>query len=245
MKDTWGPRLIAIAVVIAAYLLAHAYGTKGKTPDTITVTGLGEKNFSSDLVVWSANFEEEDIDLKTAYAKLENARKMVKEYLLSKGVKDTEIVFESVNTTVKKKYIKNDYGNLVQDDNSFDGYKLSQSVVIESKNVNQIEVVAREVTELLNKGVKLQSFSPRYYYTKLADLKVELLSSAADDARIRAEKIADKSGEKLGGLKESSMGVFQITGQNSDEEYSWGGAFNTSSKQKSATITVKSEFYIK
>jgi hypothetical protein len=41
------------------------------------------------------------------------------------------------------------------------------------------------------------------------------------------------------------MGIFQITAQNSAEDYSWGGTFNTSSKRKTASITVKLEFEIK
>jgi len=40
------------------------------------------------------------------------------------------------------------------------------------------------------------------------------------------------------------MGIFQITGQNSNEEYSYGGNFNTSSKNKTASITAKLEFGI-
>ena len=35
------------------------------------------------------------------------------------------------------------------------------------------------------------------------------------------------------------MGIFQITGQNSKESYSWGGTFNTSSREKTASITMK------
>ena len=38
------------------------------------------------------------------------------------------------------------------------------------------------------------------------------------------------------------MGVFQITGQNSNEDYSYGGAFNTSSRTKTASITIKIDY---
>jgi hypothetical protein len=41
------------------------------------------------------------------------------------------------------------------------------------------------------------------------------------------------------------MGVFQITGKNSNEDYSYGGAFNTSSKEKTASITLKVEYQVK
>ena len=106
-------------------------------------------------------------------------------------------------------------------------------------DVDKIEKVSREITELLNQGVQFYSESPRYYYTKLADLKIQMISKATQDARLRAEKIAEFSGGKLGKLESARMGIFQITGQNSKETYSWGGTFNTDSREKSASITMK------
>ena len=66
-----------------------------------------------------------------------------------------------------------------------------------------------------------------------------MISKATEDARLRAEKISEYSGGKLGELVSAKMGVFQITGQNSKEDYSWGGTFNTMSKNKTASITMK------
>ena len=66
-----------------------------------------------------------------------------------------------------------------------------------------------------------------------------MISKATEDARIRAEKIAENSGGNMGELISAKMGIFQITGQNSKEDYSWGGTFNTSSKEKTASITIK------
>ena len=60
-----------------------------------------------------------------------------------------------------------------------------------------------------------------------------------------SKKIAENSGSKLGDLITAKMGIFQITGQNSNEDYSWGGAYNTSSKEKTASITMKLTYLIK
>lgn len=119
-----------------------------------------------------------------------------------------------------------------------------QTVKIESTNVELIENVSREITELLNLGVQFNSFPPRYYYTKIADLKIAMISKATEDARLRAVKIAENSGENLGDLNGASMGVFQITGQNSGEDYSWSGAYNTQDKNKTASITMRLEYEI-
>ena len=113
---------------------------------------------------------------------------------------------------------------------------------VESKAIEKVEVVSREVTSLLEAGVELNSDEPQYYYTKLSDVKIKLLQQAAKDARQRAETIADAGESDLGKLRKASMGVFQITGRNSNEDFTYGGAFNTASKAKTATVTVRLEY---
>ena len=71
------------------------------------------------------------------------------------------------------------------------------------------------------------------------------MRKATENARSRAEKIAGKSKSELNELRMAKMGIFQITGQHSTEDYSWGGAFNTSSKEKTASITMKLSYSVK
>jgi hypothetical protein len=71
-----------------------------------------------------------------------------------------------------------------------------------------------------------------------------MISKATEDARLRAEKIAENSGGKLDDLISAQMGIFQITGQNSNEDYSWGGTYNTASKKKTASITMKLNYEV-
>jgi hypothetical protein len=124
----------------------------------------------------------------------------------------------------------------------FEAYQLVQSIQIESKNVESIEALSRSITELMNTGVTFYSDAPRYYYTGLASLKIEMIAKATEDGFVRAQNIAQNSGGDLGELRSAKMGVFQITGQNSTEEYSWGGAYNTNDKQKTASITMRLDY---
>ena len=96
----------------------------------------------------------------------------------------------------------------------------------------------------MEQGINISSNQPNYYYTKLEDLKLSLISNATENATVRAKNIAEKGNSTLGSLKNATMGVFQITGKTSSEEYSWGGVYNTSDRNKKASITVKLEFAI-
>jgi len=234
--------LFALAIVIAAFILGHAVINRNRPQGTIIVTGLGESNFTSDLVVWEGNFNRESNDLKTAYASLEKDRNAVTAYLKSKGIPEAQLIFNAVNTNpLYQQNYSNDGRFLGQ---TFQGYQLNQSLVIESKDVEKVEKISREITELLNQGIAFYSQQPRYYYTGLESLKLEMIAKATEDARIRAERIAENSDSDLGDLINANMGIFQITGQNSGEDYSWGGTFNTSAKNKTASITMKLTFEV-
>ncbi|WP_047247701.1 SIMPL domain-containing protein [Maribacter thermophilus] len=233
--------IFGLAIVVAAYFLGNAYVKRANPPQIISVTGLGNENFTSDLIVWEGQFSATNTVLKSAFDQLNNDKNIVKTYLTSKGIKADNIIFNSVQTTELRdnKYENGNYVGSI-----FRGYQLTQTIKIESKEVALIEKVSREITELLNQGVQFNSYPPRYYYTKLADLKIEMISKATEDARLRAEKIAENSGSNLGDLVSAKMGVFQITGQNSGEDYSWGGAYNTTSKNKTASITMRLDYKV-
>ncbi len=241
MKNNINALLIAVAVVASAGLLARAWKKSHETRNSINVTGLSSHDFTSDLIVWSGSFQRKAMTTKDAFSNLKSDMLNIKAYLLSKNIPESEIVFSSVDIDKQFDYIRNSDKTETR---IFTGFNLTQRVQIESKNVEGVEKLSREVTELIDKGIEFYSQEPRYYYTKLADLKIELLAKATKDARLRAEKIAENAGGSLNDLKSADMGIFQITGQNSSEDYSWGGTFNTSSKNKTASITVKLEFSI-
>lgn len=242
MKRNLSAVIWGLSIILTAFIIAAAYKYKFKGEETITVTGLAEKSFTSNLIVWKGDYSRKMADLKSAYSLLKKDEATVQGYLKSKGIMDSELQFSSVDIT--KDYIReNDArGNLVS--SKFDGYVLNQKVTIQSKDVDKVEKVSREITELIEQGIEMNSLSPSYYYTNLSELKIGLLARASADAKLRAETIAKNSGSELGNIRQANMGVFQITGDHDNETFEGGGAFNTSSRNKTASITIKIDYYV-
>ena len=241
-KTHFSTLLIAAAVIITGLILGKAYMSKGKPDDTISVIGLGEESFDSDLIVWRTSFSRRSMELKDAYAQLNADIRKVKSYLKSRGISEDEMVFEAADISKEWSNIYDDEGNIRQ--TIFDGYSLNQSVKVSSKKVNVVEQTSRQVSELIDAGIELNSDAPEYYYTKLAQLKLKMIEAATKDAHERAAKIAENGGGSLGKLMYADMGVFQITAENSSEEYEWGGSFNTSSRRKTASVTIRLKYEI-
>ena len=229
--------IIGIAIVLTALIFSLTIINLSKQRNAIYVTGLGSKDFTSDLIVWNGTFHRKSMVLKEAYAALDADRESIKTYLVGKGITARELIFSAVDIQKEFDEDYDDYGNKKR--STFTGYRLTQQVQIKSGQVDQVEAISRQVSELINSGIEFYSQAPEYYYTKLAELKLEMISEATKDANERAVRIATQAGSAVGNLKSADMGVFQITAQNSSEDYSWGGSFNTSSKDKTASITVK------
>ena len=94
--------IIAIAIASIGFVsglavLGSAVKNRNKAENTISVTGLGSKKFTSDLITWSGNFSRNSYELKEAYDALVNDRKVIEKYLTSQGIKKEELVFSAVN----------------------------------------------------------------------------------------------------------------------------------------------------
>lgn len=228
-----------ITLIITTVILSNAYKFKYNNINTINVTGNAKTDFESDIVKWSASYNRKSMDLSGASEQLSEDRNLVKNFLIQQGINESEIQFNAINIQREFSYHTDSYGN---SRSTFAGYSLSQQVSVESKDLSKVDNASREISGLLSQGVELSSNPPSYYFSGLEDLKLQLISQASENARQRAQNIASESGTKLGKLVKADLGVFQITGQNDNEEYSYGGVFNTSSRHKTANITVKANY---
>lgn len=240
---SWKYLVIGLAAVVCAFVLGRSYTYKYRSQDLIVVTGLGETEFASDRIVWTGTLTAEAENVAAGYARIEQSKEKVQRYLTSKGLPAEAVVFEFVNVDKQFDPVYNANGNWAGQ--RFTGYQLRQRFTVESADVEKVETISREISSLIAQGVSIEAYAPDYYYTRLDDVKLGLIEKASADARIRAGKIAANAGAKIGRVASARMGVFQITGANTNEEFSAGGSFNTSSRNKKARITMRIEYRIR
>ncbi len=227
--------ILALGLVISSFLVIKGV-VNIKSTDFITVTGSAKKQIKSDLIVWNGSFNVDSSTLNDGYRGLKEHNSKVIEYLKKKGLTEKDFTLSSISTSEVFEMLPNGtYSNRLI------GYKLYQTVTIQSNDVDKIEEISRDSTDLINSGVNFQSQPPQYYYTKIADLKIDMIAEATKDAKNRADKIALNTGVKIGTLKSAKMGVFQITPQYSTD-VSDSGMSDTSSLNKEITAVVTCDF---
>lgn len=248
MKENSLLRTIIVCMAAIACVLIMRYAVVDfKTTnrgDGLTATGSASSDFESDLIVWRGSFSSYAYTTAEAYEIIKSEADAVRKYLLDNGVTEDEFVFDSVDISTHYRESYDDEGNYI---GSFeDGYDLWQQVSVTSRDVDKVERISRDISKLIENGVDFMSCSPEYYCTTLDEVKLELIQKATDNARQRIEIMAQSSGCELGELLTANLGVFQITATNSGtNDYTYDGAFDTSSRYKTATITVRLNYAVK
>jgi hypothetical protein len=231
--------LLTLGMLGSAFIIGASAVRIANSRATITVTGSAKQQIRSDMVVWRGAFHAQSPQMQAAYTELKASNARVHDYLIGKGIPASQLVFSAISTQ-----------NLYQssrergvESSTIIGYRLSQTVEVRSQEVDKITGISRESTELIQQGVAFESYPPEYLYTKLADLKVEMVAKATRDAKSRAEEMAKNSGSRIGRLRSARMGVFQITPAFSTAISDYG-VNDTSSLLKDITAVVTAGFEI-
>ena len=250
-KPSWSLRsrpsvdwlVLSVALVSVAFIGATTWErVKTEKPRTMSVTGSATKRITSDLIQWHATIEVEEPDLATGYRTLKRHVDDTVAYLVANGIDAKEIQVSSASSREQYETVVALEGEERIERTVSAGFALEQDIKVASHDVDAVERVSREVTALLEREVPIVSYPPKYIYTKLGELKIEMLSAAAEDARERAERIVAAAGGA--GIKElvgADMGVININPPNSRSS-SWDGNNDTSSLQKDIITIVHASF---
>src|SRR5262249_44290977 len=153
-------------------------------PRTLDVKGSAKKAILSDTIAWDATITARDPDLIAAYDKLKADADRVAAFIKTAGVADKEVTFSSIATSkiFQREVIPtpppagaansaNPPPPTIMPTNKVEMYVLTQSVHIESRDMNKVNVISRSITSLIKEGAEIESGSPRYLYSRLSELK--------------------------------------------------------------------------
>jgi len=229
--------IIGLSIIISASIVSYTlYRIKGMD-NTLSVTGSTRIRVTSDIVKWVGEFSRTvPVDsLKMGYQEMGKDLKVVLEFYKKNGIDPEDLIISPVFL---------EQLGLYGDRQTPREYLLRQTVEIQSSDLEKIGELSKNLQGLIDSGVAFRTQSLEYYYSKLPELRVNLLTEAMNDARARAEKIAQSSGQEVGSLRSASMGVVQVLGPNSTEVSDYG-AYDTSTIEKEVMVTVMAKFLLK
>jgi hypothetical protein len=227
---------VAVAVVLIAGTAADTIRERRRDQETISVTGSARRPISSNLVNWSLEVSTEAARLPQAAQRLRSDVAGVRAFLIRGGIPVESI---SLSVVTSEKLVE----QLTKRRRRI-SYRVEQELHVSTQQIDVVERVAPTVGELIARGVRVSPYRLAYISTELTHAKIEALDAATHETRKRAEILVRGLGGKLGSLRSSSQGVFQVTPRNSTDVSDYG-INDTSTREKDVTAVVSATFSVK
>jgi hypothetical protein len=234
----WGLVALARARGVAAVNCGDALRDVNRANDVNTVTGSARRPIRSDFIIWHGSVTIQNAALQPAYRELKRDADRVRTYLHEHGVPDSAVIVHPVNVNTIQQVEQG-----VGETGRIAGYRLTESFEIRSSDVDGITQLSRQISDLIADGVPLTSPPPEYHFTKLSELRVQMLAAATTDARARADVLAESAGGSIGPMRRADEGVFQITPRYSTEVRGYG-MNDITSRDKDITAVVHVTFAV-
>lgn len=224
--------IVSVALVLCTLIGARTLVRVKSLGQSIRVTGAAYQPIRSDFAIWDAYITANAPTTEAAYAELKQSRGVVQGFLSGAGFGDDE--YEMGTVDIRREFNR---------DGDLRGYYLRQRVTLELKDVERIRRLSQDASNLIEQGVMIESHSPRYLFTGLDTLKIDMIRQATENAKLRAQQLAESTGRKVGPPVEANIGVFQIRALHS-QEVSGMGLSDVSSIEKEIVSTVHVSFLI-
>ena len=238
--------LRTISTIAAALILAVGMGyglslvgtgLSARSGNSITVTGSAKTSAVADNAVWTLNVSEMSQQVSVAVGKVGTSVDALSKYLVKGGLSSEAIEIGGVTTYANNEYVNgNSTGRVVS-------YQANQNVTVRSKDVQLIKKLSNGMGSLLQTGVNINNYGPQFYVSNLDKLRPQLLAEATVDAKERGLSITKAVDSQLGPVLAVTSGPVQVT-QPDSVDASAGGMYDTSSIEKSVSVTVSVSFKV-
>jgi len=245
--NTSGEKSRSITVIAASLIMALAVGGglvkvgagfASRTDNGITVTGSAKTTATADNAVWTLNVALSRPLVADAVKKVGSDVDAVTDYLTKAGIPADALTLGAVSTYANEEWQNgNNTGRILS-------YRASRDITVRTNNVQLVYTLSQGIGSLLQTGINVNNYGPQYYISTLPDLRPQLLEEAMKDAKTRAVAITKAVGGSVGAVQSVKSGVFQVTTPDSTM-VSDGGAYDTTTIEKTVTSTVSVTFAVK
>ena len=138
-----------------------------------------------------------------------------------KGLSEREVPADRVIWPLVYKELGNDLSSIYRAVNY--RYNVTSVITVSSSQVDKVRELIVKQASLLEQGVAIVSgdyqYNTQFLFTKLNELKPEMIAEATQNARIAAEKFAKDSDSKLGKISSAYQGQFSIEDRDANTPY--------------------------
>lgn len=202
-KNIW---IISVVILLAALIVAGGMSQIARQQRTVTVRGLAERDVPADMAIWPLTFSVGSNDLSQLQTDIMSKIEIVKAYLQEKGLSEADYTIKSADIT------DNSVNPWLTEKGRYT-YLAKQVILVRSSNVEAVMAAQASSLDLAGKGIAVsQDYESMisFEFTRLNDIKPEMIAEATQNAREVAEQFARDSHSKVGKISQATQGYFTI-----------------------------------
>ncbi len=220
--------LLTIGLIAGGYLLGDGLLRSKMADRSVTVRGLAEREVTADLATWTIAYSAQSTNLAEAQADMDRDTAAIGKFFTELGFEADALKPTGANV--------NQYSS-----NGIPRYTIRQRLSLRTDDIEKAQAAVARQFDLVRRGVVLEDGSGMSYtFTKLDEIKPEMVAEATKDARKSAEQFAEDSGTDVGGIKSATQGYFSINSRDGD-----GGGYGvTDTPYKKVRVVTTVNFYL-
>lgn len=224
-----GSAILAFGLIAGGYLMGDGLVRMKQSDRAVTVRGLAERDATADLATWTIAYSAKAGALQSAQAKVDSDTKAIRAFFTSLGFDADALQPTGANVSQ-------------YNENGIATYTVKQRLSLRTTDIKKAGAAVKRQFDLVKSGVELEEGSGMSYtFTKLNEIKPEMIAQATKDARKSAEQFAKDSGTDVGSIKSATQGYFEVTARDGDGDGGWGVS-DTPYKKVRVVTTV--EYYL-
>lgn len=226
--------LIACGLASAGYFVGQTLYNAKVALNTAEVKGLAERRVTADRANWTIRFSnagKRREDVPALYQLSEQHQQEIINLIKQSGFSDDEIQVDVLDYSYQE--FRDEKQNLVDQ-----SHRLAGSISLETAKVALIDKARAKVNRLIIDGINIENQAPAYLFTKLNEIKPDMLKEATQNARIAANEFAENAGVSVGGIRSATQGSFYI--RDAGEEYG-----DTGKIEKDVRVVTTITFYLR
>jgi len=208
---------VFLGLAALGYLLGSSLLRFKAFERSVVVKGLSEREAPADVAIWPIQFNRAENDLGKLYQALDNDAARIRDFLQSSGFDKSEISMTPPSITDK---LAQQYGGGERIELRFTG---RQTITVYSGNIDRVRHTQGALAALGKQGIVFTGedygIATEYLFTRLNEVKPEMIEEATRKAREVAEKFARDSHSHLGKIKHARQGRFSVENRDLNTPY--------------------------
>lgn len=221
--------VLGVSIVAGGYLLGDGLLRARMADRSVTVRGLAEREVTADLATWTISYSAQSTNLAEAQGDIDRDTEAIRAFFGELGFETEALQPSGVNVS----QYNNNMGQ--------QSYTIRQRLQLRTTDIDRAQDAVARQFDLVRRGVVLEEGSGMSYtFTRLNEIKPEMVAEATQDARASASQFAEDSGTGVGGIRSATQGYFSIASRDGDA----GGYGVADTPYKLVRVVTTIDFYL-